>query len=484
MFEHFDYLGSRRYYSNLNDSHNIYANISDALGTKKTIDPTAVLGILMKNYPIATRSLVLQVKKTPWMAKPDNKNGWEYANLPKHGNITLSAKDIAIEFKSRLEEEALEFLDNKKTIGILLSGGMDSRIIAGIVRELQVKGNYSGDVVALTWGIPNARDVIYAKRIAEKFNWEFIHFPLDANTLKENIITAGEMGAEFSPVHLHAMKNVSEVQGLDGVLAGSYGDSIGRGEYSGDRVAVLPSLKSKDFHYFSFLLKDIEKIALHQLEDDLVKARELFPNRSETEYREIEMQMHYMNRQLNSCMSIIDEKIPLYQMFSSPNVFGYIWSLSMECRNDDVYEELLLLLTGDLLDIPWARDGKLYNQQDSESLDNYSQTYNHYGDWLRNDNRDFIVEKIRNGNLQNLGIFNEKALDIWIKRWKRDKVKNADRLDQRMAWLASLSIFVEKNNIQSVETKYKHTWLDFFSEQKGILKTWAYYKSLELRKSE
>ncbi|MEA2018416.1 MAG: asparagine synthase-related protein [Campylobacterota bacterium] len=484
MFEKFNYLGDRKYYCSFNNSNHISVNIGDVLGKEKIVDPISVIGILMKNYPMGTRTLISQVQKTPWMARPNGEGGWEYANLPKHGELKLSAKDIAITLKEKLEEEALEFLQNKKTIGILLSGGMDSRIIAGIVRQLQVNGDYTGEVVALTWGLSDSRDVIYSKRISEKFNWEFMHFPINEEVLRKNIILTGEMGAEFSPVHLHAMKAVSEVQGLDGILAGSYGDSIGRGEYSGRKLDKLPSILSKGYNHYSFMLKDLEKESIEELENDLEKSRNNFFNRSELEYREIEMQMHYMNRQLNSCMSLIDEKIPLYQMFTSPSVFGYMWSLSKECRNDDVYEELLLLLTGELLDIPWARNGKLYNQKQKEPLDSYSTIYNHYGDWLRKDNRDFIIEKIGNGTLQGLGIFNENALEIWMKKWPYKGRKKANRLDEKMAWLASLSVFVEKYNIQPVTEKYNHTFNDTISEKKSILHTWLYHKSLEVLKNE
>jgi len=457
-------------YINTKDYINVYSNIGDLINYKQNIiDPTAVLGILMKNYCIGDRTLVQGVSKVPWMSKIEDGRLVE-SELPPHQNIKLSDEDIATKLIEFMSEEVLDFVQDKKTIGILLSGGMDSRIVAGIIKKLQDEGKFTGDVVAITWGIENTRDVIYAERIATQFGWDFKHMPITSETLYENINIAGLRGAEYSPVHLHAMSDVTKLEGIDGILAGSYGDSIGRGEYSGRKINQLPPLLDKHLNHFSFLLKSVEDKSLEILKQDMQNARDRFPNRSETSYREMEMQMHYMRRQLNSCMSIIDEKIPLYQMFTSPKVFGFMWSLAPECRTDNIYEVMLGLLPGKLLNIPWARDGKIYNDSQATSEDNYSKTYHRYGDWLRNENREFVIEKITNGNLQKLGIFNNKSLEFWSKHWRKDNRPKADRLDEKMAWLASLSIFVETYDVQGVENQAKHTFIDDLR----VYKSWGY----------
>ena len=460
-----------------------FLNIESALKASKfnEIDPTAVLSILMKNYSIGNRTLVSGVAKLPWMSKVEN-NSIISSPLPAHGAINLSEGEISNKLIELMKSEALSFLEDKKSIGILLSGGMDSRIIAAIIKQLQIDGLYTGSVTALTWGIDNSRDVVYSKRIADIYNWDFKHFPVSPETLLENIKIAGLRGAEYSPVHLHAMPSIAKLTGIDGVLAGSYGDSIGRGEYSGRKVDKLPPLVSKHLNNHSFLLKSVENESINALHDDILASRNRFPGRSETSYREIEMQMHYMRRQLNSCMSIIDENVPLYQMFTAPEVFGFIWSLSPKCRTDGIYELMLRKLSSNMLDIPWARDGKIYNKANSLALDNLNKSYHRYGDWLRNDNRAFVVEQITNGNLARLNIFNEKALKYWCQNWRRDNRSRADRLDEKMAWLASLSIFVGKYNIQGLTYKANNSILDLAQLLKAILHESLYYNATKLRK--
>lgn len=475
-FDYWDYLPGVDAYIDGGNTTKVYRDISSILkdNSNRRIDKAGVLSILMKNYCLNNRTLISDVEKIPWMSKVEN-DKFIYSELPLHNNISLSSMDVANNLISLMRLEALSFLEGKDTVGILLSGGMDSRIVAGILRKLQNERNFLGKVVAISWGDSLSRDVIYSKRIAEKFSWDYIHIPIDAETLYENIKIAGLRGAEFSPVHLHAMNDVSKLSFLDGIFAGSYGDSIGRGEYSGLKVNQLRSLLNKHLNHFSFMRKDAQQEAIELLKKDISSLRNIFPGRDETSYREIEMQAHYMRRQLSPCMKIIGEKIPLYQMFTSPKVFGFMWGLDFKCRNDDVYEKMLSILPGELLTIPWSRDGRRYNDPKAPSEDSYPKLYHRYGDWLRNDNRKFVVDLINRGTLQDLGIFNNKALDFWVNNWRNDNRAKCDRLDEKMAWLASLSVFVEAYDIIGEPKNNKSTVIDEISIYTSALYEKAYF---------
>src|SRR5690606_40411595 len=98
----------------------------------------------------------------------------------------------------------------RKSIGVLLSGGMDSRIVAGLLQEIKNEaGNPGFDVVAITWGLPSSRDVVYATRIAKLYNWEWKHYPVGLEQLEENIQVCAENGCEYSPIHLHEIGRAS-----------------------------------------------------------------------------------------------------------------------------------------------------------------------------------------------------------------------------------------------------------------------------------
>ncbi|MEZ9976642.1 asparagine synthase-related protein [Vibrio breoganii] len=486
MFDYYECLGSRSYYYTPNNL-SVYTSITDYFRKNNhdtaTIDEVAILGVLMKNYVIGDRTLIQGLSRTPWMSKQAKDGSWISADLPKHGNSVASAIEASERLFISLRDEVLRFVENKKTVGILLSGGMDSRIVAGILRRLQESKEYSGRVVALTWGIPESRDVIYAQRIAGEFNWDFRHFELNSEVLASNIRLTAERGAEYSPVHLHAMEAVSKVDDVDGIIAGSYGDSIGRGEYSGRRTDKLPGILDKHLHHFAFLLKNVEVKSLPKIKQDLAAARSRFPGRSEMAYREIEMQMHYMRRQLNSCMEVIDDRIPLYQMFSAPSSFGYMWSLKSENRTDDVYEYLLKALPRVLQHIPWARTGKKYNHDTAKIEDSHTSLNNRYGLWLRQDLRTQIIESINSGALQSLGVFNDSSLKMWTRYWSQGNSDKADRLDEKMAWLASLSMFVENYDIKPSRTlSTPKTFMDTLSQAKAYVHTTLYHEALKRKK--
>ena len=483
-FKYYNHLGGRAYYYH-DDSRHCFETIENCLkdhgADNLLIDPVAILGILMKNYPIGVRTLVQGVQLNPWLARPNGRGDWELSDLPLHERQRVDTQGIAFELCRLLQDEALSFIGNKKIIGLLLSGGMDSRVLSGVLRYLQETGEFGGDVVAINWGVKDSRDVFYAKEIAKRFKWEYVHLNLDAEVLYNNIYLAARLGAEFSPVHLHALNSVSQLSGLDGILAASYGDSIGRGEYSGRKVCQLPDLLSKHLNHFSFMLANVESKALVTIKDDLENFRRRFPGREEMHYREIEMQMHYMRRQLNSCMAVIDDKVPFYQMFTAPKLYGFIWSLFFDCRTDKIYELILKTLPGSLLSIPWARTGLKYGSSRSKKADRLQKNHNRYGQWLRNDCRDFVINEIRSGSLQTLNVFNNMALEQWCKKWSRSESPRADRLDEKMAWLTSLSLFVRNNKIVGPEL-FSYSMADSAREYKALLYNIAYRKLLSLKK--
>src|SRR5690606_37656538 len=100
-----------------------------------------------------------------------------------------SPEKIAVKFHDLLLSELRKYIGTKKSIGILLSGGMDSRILAGLLQEIRQESgsNTNFDVVALTWGLPSSRDVVYAAKIAKGYNWEWKHFEVGVEQMEENI---------------------------------------------------------------------------------------------------------------------------------------------------------------------------------------------------------------------------------------------------------------------------------------------------------
>ena len=458
-----------------------YLSIGEAIANKSSkmlkIDPVSVLEVLANGYPFADRTLIDGVQRSPWRACPNGSGEWTYAPPPAHGNDKVPFDIAAKELRSRLITEILGYLNGHRHVGILLSGGMDSRIAAGILRTVQQSGDFTGQVTALTWGLTGTRDVIYAKEIAGRYGWEWRHFLLGPEQLHKNIQIAADMGAEFAPFHLHALSEVAKCKDLDAIIAGSYGDSVGRAEYSGARLLDLKPFVSPNLDPFGLIPPEVLKTYQAAITDDIYGYRTRIIRDHEFQYREIEQQMHYMRRRNQACMSHVATVIPLYQMFTAPNTFGFMWGLAPNMRNDQHYHELLPLLPGNVCDIPWARTG-LPLEQLQGCTDNLARLHHQYGVWLRQDLRNEIQSLIFNGSLQNLNIFNERSLHWLMQLWPKPKTHSINKLDEIVAWMASLSIFATRYKIQGIEGMVKSRRVNLTSLS-GVARATVYLAARE-----
>lgn len=410
-------------------------------GGKVELDLTAIAAKATLPFLLGNRTLLREVHRAHWMAVPDENGDWAPARLPPHGMTQPDPEIFVRELRAALLEEAQRYVEGAHTVGILLSGGMDSRVVAGVIREIQEASDDAFDVVGLTWGSETSRDVVYARRITDRFGWSCMHFPITVDTLASNISHVAKMGAEVSPLHLHAMPQVAATGGLDVVLAGSYGDSVGRGEFSGRQLLELKDILPKRLDRFGVLRHEAKRAAVSALQVDVADSPHLDHSTSTLRRREIEQEMHYMRRMLQSCMLCIAQETRFFQLFTAPTVFGLMWGLDPTIRGDQWYARLLPLLPGNLLDIPWARTGRRYDGVDGQP-DSFDSKYHAYGHWLRRDLRDEVLQRANSNRIRELGVFNDQGLDMALRAWARARTKTTNSLDELVSWLASLHDFI------------------------------------------
>lgn len=456
-FKYYNHLGFQNPYFLRKERINIYPNFKDLILEKESdnyIDFVSIVQILNYNYCLGNRTLIKGIHKSPWMAKPsEDKKSWDYFDVPDHDEQKFGQEYIANHLFELLKEELLEYIGGKSNIGVLLTGGMDSRITACVLNDLIDNNEISGDikVLGITWGLPSSRDVKYASKIARKLNWEWKHFKIDADQLYKNIKLTVQNGCEFSPIHLHAMPKVAEMKDIDCVIASSFGDSIGRGEYSSKGVTELKSLinKSRLTDVAGILRSDFLNLTYKKFKEDVSAYRKLFPQQKRYQQLEQDYQLHYMRRMLNPCMSVIDKKIPLFQMFTAPKVFGFMWSLHPKLRNDNIYKIILEEKNRELLKIPWARTGLVYPKKNGKPMDDYTSKHTDYNKIIRNDLLPNIKDKILSETISQLNIFDMKALSTLIKLCRRIPIKSYHFYEAKLIWIASLSDFIDEFGIKS-----------------------------------
>lgn len=449
-FKYYNHLGFHNPYYIKNHQLNIKSEFSDLVKdlNHKTLDFAAVVQILCTGYSFGERTLIKEIKKSPWMAKPNDINtDWDFFIVPKHQEKSHNPSDIVKTFYELLEEEIYDYVVDSHHIGILLTGGMDSRIVAAVLNNLIIQGKLKNKTVtAYTWGFEDSRDVVYAKRISDLFKWNWKHVVVDDVQLRENCSLLIKSGCEFTPIHLHAISKVAEEKALDCVLAGSFGDSIGRAEYSGVKVKNLQSIEKRIKNVSNLLRIDFYELVEKDIKFDINFYHEKFKQDFDYQQYEMDLQIHYMRRMLNPCMNVINKNIPLHQIFSSPKVFGYMWSLKPELRTDEIYYNLLKNYSPKLLDIPWARTGIPYLAKEG-SPDNYKKRHHDYGKMIRNSFLDDIELTIKCNTEIVDKLFNREILLDLTNNVRKYPMNNSFGIEEKLLWVACLINFIKINGV-------------------------------------
>ena len=193
MFKNYNHLGfNNPYYFKKNGKFVLKFNMSsrlDEFNSVREIDPVAIIEIMHKTYVLGDRTMIKGVSKTPWLAKPNKMNSdWVFSNIANHGQLNFSEEEISHTLFEKLCSELQLYIGKQTQVGILLSGGMDSRMVAGALDYLIKKRKLLPGIkiTALTWGNNNSRDVIYAKEIARRLDWKWKHYTVTAKDLLNN----------------------------------------------------------------------------------------------------------------------------------------------------------------------------------------------------------------------------------------------------------------------------------------------------------
>ncbi|MDM1295937.1 hypothetical protein HX021_16725 [Sphingobacterium sp. N143] len=453
-FKHYNHLGFHNPYYLFKDKRMIIEpSFEDVINhipiEERVLDFSALVEVFSTGYCFGDRTLIRGVRKSPWMARPnENSDGWDYFEVPDHGEKAQDVKSIVKEFYTLLREELLSYVQSYQNIGILLTGGMDSRIVAAVMKNLLNEGEISDkSIYAYTWGHEKSRDVIYSSSIAKMFGWEWKHVVVDEKQMLENCQIAIQNGCEFTPIHLHAMSEITKEQHLDCVLAGSFGDSVGRAEFSGKKVRDISGVDNKIKNFGGILRDDFRELVMNEVKQDIKDYHTLFPQKYMYQQYEQDQQIHYMRRMLNACMSIIDKKVPLYQMFSSPNVFGYMWSLVPENRTDEVYKVLLEGIAPELLDIPWARTGLRYPEKEG-APDLYRKSHHDYGRMIREHFLDSITETIERNKSSASLLFDVRSIQKLIHNIRSLPISGKLVFEEKLLYVKQILEFINKFDVK------------------------------------
>jgi len=454
MYTEFNHLGfnSPFYFRNNGKIYSrlLFSDIVDDYSSPLRIDPVAVNEFLNWNHMLGDRTIIKGIKRSPWLSAPTEDNQWKTETITEYNFRNISEEKAAEMLFTRICDEIEGKAVKVKKIGVLLSGGMDSRMVAGVLDFLIKVGRLKDiEVTGLTWGNKNSRDVVYAEEIARRLGWNWKHYGVTSASLKKNIEITAINGCEFSPIHLHAIPQIEEDnRDLGLILAGSYGDSVGRAEYFGWKVGRVPNIM-KEFKNFAHFLPDpVFKDTVGFVYDDVHKYHRIFKPQSEVMKKELDYQIHYMRRMLNPCLSVLNRNGSVfYQVFTAPDVYKFMFSLKENKRSDNIYKYLYSFFSTDLSDIPWSRTGLAYGKKKGNP-DSHSRDHHSYVSIIRDEMYDELRHMVFSSSLEDLKIFNMKSIETVFNLIKRYPTNNL-HYKEKLIWLASLSNMLKTYDIQN-----------------------------------
>lgn len=389
---------------------NTFTDAVGDCGETLSWDLAAILSVLDFGYTCGDHTLISEVKRQPWLSRIDEHNNIVLERIPAHGRRWKPAREIARKLEHLLCEEAFEVCRDRQQIYILMSGGLDSRIVSGVVARLYKEGKLATMPIGVTWGIEDSRDVVYARVMAEILGFEWIHINMSPDDFLRNTDDISvKIGALVSPVHLHCMKWFENVSPDSLVLAASYGDSVGRAEFSGRTILELDYL-SLPSDTFGLIRKQLLSEALDSVASDLKALRNRSYEQPKYVICEHEMQGHYMRNMINHAMSVIGNYCHIYQMFTRHDTYSYMWSIHPSLRNNDIYMEMLEHLNPKLARLPWARTNKALGGRTSGAKNNLAKRYHRYEQWIGQELYQHLLGYIAPDWFEATGIFDPNGI--------------------------------------------------------------------------
>jgi asparagine synthase (glutamine-hydrolysing) len=224
------------------------------------------------------------------------------------------------------------------------------------------------------------------------------------------------------------------------VLSGSYGDSVGRAEFSGFHLLELPGLRP--VNTFGLLAPSAWLQAAQGIQNDLQGLQRRAGTAPRFVQREYEMQGFYTRGLLGHAMSLVNQYCDLYPVFTHPSVYSYMWSIHPAYRFNRIYVESFRILHPDLLPIPWGRTNQALGGPTRGAQKELTPWFHDYPRWVREELYERLSDTINPDWYEGTGLFAGPQIRTLLQEVR--KPYRDHRFFSRLLWLAALRRFAEQ----------------------------------------
>ncbi len=410
------------------------------------LDVVAVSSMLSFQYVIDGRSLVSQVQRRSWLADLASLSDEESPiALARYGRRMMTRRAAADELLARLRLELAAAFADAERITLLLSGGLDSRLTSAVLVGLARRGQVTDQIRAVTWGIAASRDRYYGQRVAQHLGVEWIPIELGPTDLTKNIeIAARELAGLVSPVHLHAMNAVRQLDWSAGdrILASTLGNGVGRGRYLYRHVSHARPVEPRD--WLGLMRPELYTRARPHLVAELADFRRRLRAYPAVAVHECEMLAHYVSGLLLPALNFLRRTAaPVHQALADRHTYGFMWSLSPLIRTESMYRTALRLCDPELVEIPYALTDRPPRRLARRTRNGLSPYVHRYPLWITHDLADIIDDTLSRTWFDDTGIFDGSAIRRAWEGIRRGAVPHPQTA-YILIWLCSLRCLVEE----------------------------------------
>jgi asparagine synthase (glutamine-hydrolysing) len=267
-----DHFGIKPLYYFNNENHFAFASEMKALqqhpAVEFSVNPKAVLdhlSFLWCPFPKTMASDVMKLEPGTAMILEGAKvvKKWNFYDVPYTGKYVSITEEQAVEELDKLLEESIaEQLVSDVPVGIFLSGGVDSSLIAAYVRKLRKDQPIKAFTIDVQGGDMegNPNDLPYARRVAKDLNIdleEIIVTPSEIlKHLEELTYILDEPLADPAAINVMLITKIAREKGYIVLLSGAGGDDV----FSGYRRHQAMQMDLKLFKLPAFVRKAMEAI--------------------------------------------------------------------------------------------------------------------------------------------------------------------------------------------------------------------------------
>jgi hypothetical protein len=245
------------YYANVDDGMLIASRLIDLFRVNgdliKPIDRMGLAQLLLTGHPFGSRTIHTRVKRTPTGARIEWESGSKSTIIsrPRRHKISDPIRSEAglLEYVLKVDEAISDSIGRhtkgvSSTLNIGLSGGFDSRILAGVMKK-------RGDSFrAYTYGRWHHREVITAKQIAKTLDVEhhILPYPLENHYDHLDLFMSTMEGqSDSSSVQIANLLQINSASGAP-LLHGFMSDAVAVTRFSDMKHGTAPTTLDQAAH--------------------------------------------------------------------------------------------------------------------------------------------------------------------------------------------------------------------------------------------